>query len=73
MNHSQEKLTNDLLCQILENQATDSKLLHEMKGSVHERLNALESAQKWNKITTYIVTPFLMLGTTIARHFGVKI
>jgi hypothetical protein len=68
-----QNINNDLLLQIAEQQAADSKVLHEMKGNLVARVESLESTHKWNKVMTYVVTPFLVVVSTVARHFGVKV
>ena len=68
-----QSLNNDLLLQILEQQQSDSKVLHELKGNIDTRVKSLESAAGHNWWMTYVITPCLMIAHGAARHFGVRI
>jgi hypothetical protein len=68
-----DKTTNDLLCQLVEGQAQLLGEFREHKGKTDAKIESLESDRKWNRIVTYVVTPFLMVGTAVARHLGAKI
>lgn len=66
-------LSNDLLLQILDQQKTDSGVLHELKGDIGNRVKSLEDAASHNWWMTYVITPALLVLHATARHFGVKV
>lgn len=68
-----ERLSNDLLCQLVDGQKDQAETLARIEGNLTARVESLESTHKWNKVITYVVTPFLVLGSAVARHFGIKI
>jgi hypothetical protein len=68
-----QDLVKDILLQIQEQQLIDSRVLHEMKGSITERVKKLEDAHRLNWWMTYVVTPFLMIAHGVARRLGVNV
>jgi hypothetical protein len=67
------RTTNDLLLQVLEGQQQLLGEFKEHKGQVNQRVDALESTAKWNKIMSYIVNPAMGIIAAIAMHFGIPI
>lgn len=70
---SENRTTNDLLMQILDQQTDLIGEFREHKGVIDTRVKAIEDGRKWEKIMSYAVNPALAILVAVAAHFGIKV
>lgn len=63
----------DILLQMQEEQAAQGKMLAEMKGNLHVRVESLEGSRRLNWWTTYVVMPVLGIAHAVCAHFGIRV
>lgn len=63
----------DVLLQMQEEQTNQGQTLARLEGNLDVRVKKLETAQKMNWWTTYVVAPLVGIAHGVCAHYGIKI